>query len=95
MPEIKVSYSTLSTAEADIKASVARLRQSLADLESGLAPMAATWTGEASEFYRATQLQWNKAADELSVLLETVGGGVGTALVNYMNSDNQVRRMWS
>lgn len=95
MPEIKVSYSALGTAEADIKASVGRLRNSLANLERDLAPMAASWTGEASEFYRDKQRQWNTAADELSMLLETVGVGVGEALVNYMNNDNHVRRIWT
>lgn len=95
MPEIRVSYSALGTAETDIKASVARIRTSLANLERDLAPMAASWTGEASEFYRDKQRQWNKAADELSMILESVGGGVGTALANYVNSDNQVRRIWT
>lgn len=95
MPEIRVSYGTLSTAEADIKASVTRLRNSLVTLEDGLGPIAAGWTGEASEFYRAKQRQWNTAADELSVLLETIGVGVGEALVNYMNNDSQVQRIWS
>ena len=95
MPEIRVSYSTLSTAEVDIKASVARLRNSLLQLETDLGPMAASWTGEASEFYKEKQRQWNKAADELSVLLETIGVGVGEALVNYVNNDNRVKQIWS
>jgi WXG100 family type VII secretion target len=95
MPEIRVSYGALSTAEADIKASVARLRGSLVTLENGLGPIAAGWTGEASEFYREKQRQWNKAADELSMLLETIGGGVGEALVNYMGNDLHVKKIWT
>lgn len=95
MPEIKVSYATLLAAQADIRASLAGIREKLDTLERTLAPIAAGWTGEASQFYRDKQRQWDTAAEELSALLGTIGTAVGQAHDNYVDGERNVTRMWS
>ncbi|MBC8093500.1 MAG: WXG100 family type VII secretion target [Pseudonocardia sp.] len=95
MPEIKVSYATLLAAQADIRASLAGIKEKLDTLERNLAPIAAGWTGEASQFYRDKQRQWDTAAEELSALLGTIGTAVGQAHDNYVDGERSVTRMWS
>ncbi len=95
MPEIRVSYSALQTGATDIKGAVARIMTHLDDLERDLRPIAAGWTGEASEFYREKQRQWDLAAQDLNEVLNSLGGGVQTALANYQGGDSQVRQMWA
>ena len=48
-PEIKVTFGALSTAQADVAATAARIRTQLDDLKRYLAPMVATWNGQAAD----------------------------------------------
>lgn len=89
--EIKVSYSGLATAAADINGSMGRLDTHTGKLESDLAPLVVTWEGEAALMYQETQRQWNTAAAELNEILRQVGAKVAVASESYQQADNRAR----
>ena len=50
-------------------ATVASMNSQLQDLKSYLAPMVATWEGQAAQNYNAKQAQWDQAANDLNEVL--------------------------
>ena len=57
MPEIKVTFGALEAARTDVAATAARITGQLEDLRRFLAPLVATWEGEAAAQYQAAQRQ--------------------------------------
>jgi len=70
--QIKVTFGSLDTAEADLTAGHAAMGHRLADLKANIQPMISTWEGSAQAAYYAHQQQWDTAWDELTMAL---GGG--------------------
>lgn len=89
--EIKVTFSALETASADTVATTARITSQLEDLRRQLAPMVATWTGDAAATYRASQQKWDTSAAELTTTLGTIGKLVGQAGQNYRATEQANR----
>jgi early secretory antigenic target protein ESAT-6 len=64
--EIKVTFSALAAAQADVATTASRITAQLEDLKRFLAPMVATWQGRAAEDYQVRQRQWDAAASDIA-----------------------------
>jgi early secretory antigenic target protein ESAT-6 len=94
MSEIKVTFGALSAAQSDVSASAARIHTQLEDLSRYLAPMVATWEGQAAQEYRIRQRQWDTAASDLAAVLAQIGSALGTANENYQQVEQVNAARW-
>lgn len=94
MTEIKVTFSGLATAQADIAGATGRIQQQLDDLKRYLAPMVATWDGEAATFYRERQRTWDTSAADLAAVLAQIGQALGMANERYRTAEGSNRDLW-
>lgn len=69
---IHYQFGAIAAAAGDINTTSMRINQLLADLKSMLAPMVATWEGDAATAYNAAQAKWDRAAEELNTILATI-----------------------
>ncbi len=92
--EIKVTFSALAAAQSDVKATAGRIHTQLEDLRRYLAPMVATWTGQAAEGYQATQRKWDTSAADLTQVLEQIGVGLGRANNEYQVTEQRNAGLW-
>lgn len=92
---ILVTFGALSEAQANTAATYAALNNQLADLKSYLAPLTASWEGDASTTYQGYQAQWDTAAAELNTVLQTISSAVGQALANYQATEQTNTAMWT
>ena len=92
---ILVDYGQLTAAELAMAASQRQIAAALADLDSDLAPLLATWEGDGKQAYLRQQMKWNTAADELNRTLAAVHTAVGEANRRYSDTDRRVAAAWS
>ncbi|RZT88343.1 WXG100 family type VII secretion target [Pseudonocardia sediminis] len=93
-PEIKVTFSALSTAQTDVAATAGRIRAQLEDLKKFLAPMVSTWSGQAAEDYQVTQRKWDTSANDLAQVLAQIGTALGAAHDNYRQTEQANAARW-
>ncbi|MDR1998485.1 MAG: WXG100 family type VII secretion target [Frankiaceae bacterium] len=95
MSDIKVDFGSLTEGESAIKGVYQQLVSTLEQLEADLRPMVSSWSGAAQESYTECQQRWDRAAADLSVLLNQIGQAVGTANDNYQAAESAARSNWS
>lgn len=91
---IKVSFEGLRQAGGDITSSSNNITNRLDQLEGDLAPMTASWTGQAATFYQETQQKWDTAALELAEVLRQIGAAVNTAADTYAANEQRISSSW-
>ena len=94
MPEIKVTFGAIEAARADVAGTAQRMMSRLEDLERFLAPLVATWEGQAAAEYRIRQQQWDRAAAELTAVLTQVGVALGAANDSYRQVEQANAARW-
>jgi early secretory antigenic target protein ESAT-6 len=94
MSEIKVTFAALDVARADVAAAAARISGQLEDLRRFLAPLAATWEGQAAQDYLARQRQWDTAAAGLAAVLAQIGVALGSAHDGYRQVEQVNAARW-
>jgi WXG100 family type VII secretion target len=94
MSEIKVTFGALVAAQADVAGTAARIFGRLDDLHRAVAPLAATWQGQAAEAYQARQRQWDTAATDLARVLTDIGRALGDAEAGYRATENANASLW-
>lgn len=94
MSEIKVTFSALGTAQADVSTTASRVSTQLEDLKRFLAPMVATWQGQAAEDYQVKQRQWDTAAADLAAVLAQIGVALGVANDSYQQVEQANAARW-
>jgi 6 kDa early secretory antigenic target len=95
MGEINVQFESLLQGQAGIAQTYSRLTSTLEELESKLAPMLQTWTGQAQESYLQCKKQWDEAAANLATVLNSIGNAVQTAHDNYRAAENAAKGNWA
>ncbi|MGC5033678.1 WXG100 family type VII secretion target [Micromonospora sp. DT229] len=70
--EIKYNFAGLNAAADSCNGSVRNMTSELEGLKSGIAPLLATWDGEAREAYFQRQREWESAANDLRDLLTRI-----------------------
>jgi WXG100 family type VII secretion target len=94
MSEIRVTFAALETAQADVSGVAGRMTGQLEDLKRFLAPLVATWEGQAAAEYQAEQRQWDTAAAGLAGVLAQIGVALGTANESYRQVEQANAARW-
>jgi 6 kDa early secretory antigenic target len=94
MPEIKVTFGALDAARADVAGTASRIGTRLEDLKRLLAPLVATWDGQAAEEYRTAQRKWDTAAADLTAVLAQIGVALGAAHDGYRQVEQANAARW-
>ena len=94
MSEIKVTFAALQAAQSDVTNTAARISGQLADLKRYLAPLVATWEGQAATEYRAKQRQWDTAAADLAAVLSQIGVTLNAANESYQQVERSNTQRW-
>lgn len=94
MSEIKVTFAALEAAQSDVSGVAGRMTGQLEDLKRFLAPLVATWEGQAATEYQAKQRQWDTAAAGLANVLGRIGVALGTANESYRQVEQSNASRW-
>ena len=94
MSEIRVTFSALAAAQSDVGSTAARIGTQLEDLRRYLAPMAATWEGDAAVYYQERQREWDAAAADLNAVLAQIGQSLGLASDSYRSVEQLNSGRW-
>jgi 6 kDa early secretory antigenic target len=94
MAEIKVTFGAIESAQADVSGTAGRMNSQLEDLKRFLAPMVATWEGQAATEYQAKQRQWDTAAAGLASVLQQIGVALGSANESYRQVEQANASRW-
>lgn len=84
---IKVTFGAIDTAATDTDTIASSIDQQLDDLRGYIAPLVATWTGEASTSYQALQSRWDTSAAELNGILRQISAALRTSNENYSTAE--------
>ena len=94
MSEIKVTFGALEAARADVGGTATRITGQLEELKRFLAPLVASWEGQAATEYQAKQRQWDTAAADLAAVLAQIGVALGTANESYRQVEQTNAARW-
>jgi 6 kDa early secretory antigenic target len=92
---ILVTFGAIADAQADTNMVAQQLNSELADLKAYLAPLVATWTGQAASNYQALQAKWDAAQTDLNAVLAQISAALGTANGNYTQAESANASMWA
>ena len=95
MAEIKVTFAELGAAQSVVAGTAARISGRLEDLKRELAPLVATWEGQAATDYATRQAQWDAAAADLAAVLARIGTALGKADDGYREVEQANARRWA
>ncbi len=91
---IKVTFSALTEAQTSVTTTAGRMTAQLEELKRFLAPMVATWSGQAAEEYGIKQRQWDTAAADMAVVLAQIGRALGAANDSYYQVEQANAGRW-
>ena len=92
--QVIVNAQVLDEGATDTDSVAGQIEQQLGDLKGYLAPLVASWTGEASTDYQALQQKWNTSADDLHAVLRQIAAALRTASQNYVSGEQSNASMW-
>ena len=91
---IQVTFGVVNEAAMDTDAIASQIAQQLADLKTYLAPLVASWSGEASGDFQALQAKWDASANDLNQVLRQISQSLRTAGDNYSNTERANKQIW-
>lgn len=94
MSDLKVNFSALSTAAADIRTGANQLEERLVAMDRSLQPLRASWTGEAAASYEATKAKWTSAISDMKALLADIGSAVDSSGQEYQATERNNAARW-
>jgi early secretory antigenic target protein ESAT-6 len=92
---ILVTFGAVSEAAMDTDGVASQISAQLGDLKAYLAPLVATWSGEASTDFQALQAKWDASANDLNQVLRQISQSLRTAGDNYLNTERANKQIWS
>jgi 6 kDa early secretory antigenic target len=95
MTDIYVDHVRLETAAGQLRTHKSTFDEVLGQLESDLAPMIATWSGEARDLYLAKKASWDRAAADLTELLGAIATITENAHGSYVSTVNELAALWA
>jgi len=93
--ETHVKFESLSSGAAGILSTYRSLQSTLEGLETQLAPMVSSWTGDAREAYFQQKRKWDEASQAMAAILQQMGKSVDQAHANYQSAETSNRNLWS
>jgi len=91
---IQVTFGAINEAAMDADSVASQIAQQLSDLKAYLAPMVASWSGEASSDFQALQAKWDASANDLNQVLRQISQSLRTAGDNYLNTERSNKQIW-
>ncbi len=88
---LKVNFTALADAHADLGRGLDQLTTKLADLDRDARPLVNTWEGTAQTAYHTHQAAWTKSATELKTLLADIQRALHHSLHEYQDTENRNR----
>lgn len=95
MAEIMVTFGEIAAAQQNVASTSQRMTAQLEDLKRFLAPLVASWTGQAAEDYQVKQRQWDTAAADLTMVLSQIGLALGQANEGYQQVERANASRWA
>ena len=90
-----VTFGAINEAAMDTDSIAAQIAQQLSDLKAYLAPLVASWSGEASADFQALQAKWDSSAEDLNQILRQISQSLRTAGDNYQATESANSKIWS
>jgi early secretory antigenic target protein ESAT-6 len=91
---ILVTFGAVNEAAMDTESVASQIAAQLSDLKAYLAPMVASWSGEASSDFQAQQAKWDASANDLNQVLHQISQALRTAGDNYLNTERANKQIW-
>lgn len=95
MKPIYVEHARIENGAAQLRIHKKTFDEVLAQLESDLAPLIATWSGDARNLYVAKKHAWHAAAQDLTALLDTIARITAETHQNYVSAVHDVKNAWA
>ena len=92
---VLVTFGAINEAAMDTDSIATQIAQQLSDLKTYLAPLVATWSGEASTDFQALQSKWDASANDLQQILRQISQSLRTAGDNYLTTERTNSSIWS
>jgi len=92
--QILVTFGAVNEAAMDADGVASQIAQQLGDLKAYLAPLVASWSGEASSDFQALQAKWDSSANDLNQVLRQIAQSLRTAGDNYLNTERTNSQLW-
>jgi WXG100 family type VII secretion target len=92
--QVVVNAQVLDEGASDTDAVAGQIEQQLNDLKGYLAPLVASWTGQASNDWQSLQQKWNSSADDLNTVLRQIATALRMASQNYVSGEQTNASMW-
>jgi 6 kDa early secretory antigenic target len=92
--QIQVTFGAVNEAAMDTDSIANQIAQQLSDLKAYLAPLVASWSGEASSDFQALQAKWDGSANDLNQVLRQISQSLRTAGDNYLNTERSNKQIW-
>lgn len=90
-----VTFGAINEAAMDTDSIATQIAQQLSDLKSYLAPLVASWSGQASTDFQALQAKWDASANDLNQVLRQISQALHTAGDNYLTTERTNSSIWS
>jgi WXG100 family type VII secretion target len=92
---ILVTFGAINEAAMDTDGIASQIAAQLSDLKNYLAPLVASWSGEASSDFQALQAKWDNSADDLNQVLRQISQSLRAAGDSYLNTERANKQIWS
>ncbi|MEW2384791.1 MULTISPECIES: WXG100 family type VII secretion target [Micromonospora] len=89
---IKVDYAVLENANQQMQTISRTIDEKLDTLRSMLSKL--QWDGQDRAAYEQHQAQWDSAVRDINRILNEIGGAVGIARENYVNTEMSNAKVW-
>lgn len=89
---IKVDYAVLENANQQMQTISRTIDEKLDTLRSMLTKL--QWDGQDRAAYEQHQAQWDSAVRDINRILNEIGGAVGIARENYVNTEMSNAKVW-
>ena len=91
---IQVTFGAVNEAAMDTDSIAAQIAQQLSDLKAYLAPLVASWSGEASGEFQALQAKWDAGANDLNQVLRQISQALRVAAEQYQATEKANSSTW-
>jgi ESAT-6 family protein len=95
MAEILVTFGEIAAAQRNVVSTSRQINEQLEDLRRYLAPLVATWSGQAAQDYQVKQRQWDASAADLTAVLAQIGVALGHANDGYQQVERVNASRWA
>ena len=89
-----VTFGAINEAAMDADSIATQIAQQLNDLHAYIAPMVATWEGQASTEFQALQAKWDTSANDLNQVLRQISQALRMSGEQYQAAERANTSIW-